>query len=334
MLSDYQFQYPLAFWLLALLPLFLLFFLLNIWWKRKALKKIGDPHLVRSLFSSYSPLKNVIKNCLLFLAFALGCIALANPRKPDKNSGEARSGIDIVVALDISNSMKAADVPPDRLSKAKQFMSKLVDNLKDDRLGLVLFAGNAYAQMPLTFDREAARLYIAAANPNYIAAQGTSIGDAFEKSDLLFGEESERFKSIILITDGETHDEDALDVAKELASKGVMINSIGIGSPQGATITDSSGNTKKDASGKEVITKLNEEILQKIAAQTNGKYVHLENSDAALKEIMGQYSQIEKKALGDATMFNYNTFYHWMAIPMLLMLIAEIFLPDRKKIKS
>ena len=136
------------------------------------------------------------------------------------------------------------------------------------------------------------------------------------------------------ITDGETHDENALDAAKELASKGVMINTLGIGSPEGATITDTAGNPKKDASGQVVITKLNEEILQRIAAQTNGKYVHLENSDAALKDIMGQYSEIEKKALGDTSMFQYNTFYHWMAIPMLLLLIAEVFLPDRKKIKQ
>jgi Ca-activated chloride channel homolog len=333
MLSEYQFQYPFAFWLLALVPVFLILFLYNIWWKRRTLKRIGDPGLVKSLFSSYSSTKNIIKYSFVLLAFILGCIALANPRKPDKNSGEARSGIDIVVALDISNSMKASDVPPDRLSKARQFMTKLVDNLKDDRLGLVVFAGNAYAQMPLTFDREAARLYIAAANPNFITAQGTSIGDAFQKSDLLFGEESERFKSIILITDGETHDQNALEAAKELASKGVMINTLGIGSPEGSTITDTAGVTKKDASGQVVITKLNEDILQKIAAQTNGKYVHLENTDAALKEIMAQYSDIEKKALGDASMFNYNTFYHWMAIPMLLLLIAEIFLPDRKKLK-
>src|SRR5215218_542109 len=116
MLSDYQFQYPHALWLLAVVPLFILLFLLNILWKRKAVKRIGDPHLVRSLLSSYSPLKNAVKFCLLSLAFICGCIALANPRKPDRNSGEARSGIDIVVALDISNSMKASDVPPDRLS--------------------------------------------------------------------------------------------------------------------------------------------------------------------------------------------------------------------------
>jgi Ca-activated chloride channel family protein len=333
MLSDYQFQYPHALWLLAAVPFFLLLFLLNLWWKRRAVKKIGDPHLVKSLFSSYSPLKNVLKFSLVSIAFIFGCIALANPRIPDRNSGEARSGIDIVVALDISNSMRASDVPPDRLSRAKQFMSKLIDNLKDDRLGLVLFAGNAYAQMPLTFDREAAKLYTAAANPNYITAQGTSIGDAFQKSDLLFAEESERFKSIILITDGETHDENALDAAKELASKGVMINTIGNRFSRRVDYYGHFWKYKKGCFRPGGYYQLNEEILQKIAAQTNGKYVHMENTDETLKEIMGQYTQIEKKALGDTSMFNYETYYHWMSIPMLLLLITEIFLPDRKKLR-
>lgn len=268
------------------------------------------------------------------LAFACGCIALANPRKPDPTSAEARSGIDIVVALDISNSMKATDIAPDRLSRAKQFISQLTDHLLDDRLGLVLFAGNAYAQMPLTFDREAAKMYVAAAHPDYIATQGTSIGDAFKKSDLLFGKESERFKSIILITDGETHDEDAMDMAKELAKKGVMINTIGIGSPEGSTILDSTGNAKKDAAGKVVVSKLNEQLLQRIAAQTNGKYIHLRSAEAAVSAVLNQYVGIEKKALGDSTLFNYDTVFYWFAIPMLILLVAEIFLPDRKKVLS
>ena len=334
MLSDYQFQYPQALWLLTLLPLFLLLFLFNLAWKRRTVKRIGDAALVRALFPRYDPLKNTLKLVLLLLAFTAGCIALANPRQPDRNSGEARSGIDIVIALDISNSMKATDVAPDRLSKARQFVFKLVEKLRDDRLGLILFAGNAYAQMPLTFDREAARMYVAAANPSYISAQGTSIGDAFQKSALLFEEEGERFRSIILITDGETHDENALEVTKELADKGVMINTIGLGSPEGTTITDSSGNTKKDASGNVVISRLNEELLQKIAAQTNGKYIHLQSTDAAVTEVLNQYTGIEKKALGDTSMFNYTSYYQWLAIPMLFLLLLETFLPDRKKIRS
>ena len=334
MFGDYQFQYPQAFWLLALLPFFVLLYLLYQSWKRKAIRRAGDLKLVTAMHPAYSPVRNHFKFILLLLAFSAGCIALANPRKPDKGSGEARSGIDIVIALDISNSMKATDIEPDRLSRAKQFCTKLVDQLKDDRLGLVLFAGNAYAQMPLTFDREAAKMYLNAANPSYIAAQGTSIGDAFQKSNLLFEEEGERFKSIILITDGETHDENALEMAEELADRGVMINSIGLGSPEGATLVDSSGNQKKDASGNVVVSKLNEEILQKIATETNGKYIRLQSSETAVSEVLNQYNGIEKKALGDSSLYQYSTFYHWFAIPMLILLATEIFFHDRKRIRK
>jgi Ca-activated chloride channel family protein len=331
---DIQFQYPQVFWLLALLPLFLLLFLLYQFWKRKAISKIGDAPLVNEASKNHSPTKTFLKFLLVAIAFACGCIAVANPRIPDKNSGEARKGIDVVIALDVSNSMKATDIAPDRLSRAKQFISKVIENLQDDRIGLVVFAGYGYAQLPLTFDYDAARLYVASADPSNITAQGTSIADAFDKANILFGKESERFKSIILITDGETHDENAMDKLKELVAKGVMVNTVGIGSPEGSTIKDSSGNVKKDASGQPVISKLNEQILQQIAQATNGVYVHLQNSDAAVKQVMNQYSQIDKKALGDTSLYTYQTYYAWLALPMLLLLIGETFLPDRKKIKS
>jgi len=329
-----QFQHPQAFWLLALIPLLLLLFLFYQSWKKKAGKKIGDVLLVKELSKNHSGIKTVLKFICIAIAFACGCIAVANPRIPDKDSGEVRKGIDVVIALDVSNSMRATDIAPDRLSRAKQFISKLIDNLQDDRIGLVVFAGYGYAQMPLTFDYGSARLYVAAADPSNISAQGTSIGDAFDKSNILFGKESERFKSIILITDGETHDENAMDKLKDLVAKGVMVNTIGIGSPEGSTIKDSSGNLKTDASGQPVVSKLNEQVLQQIAQGTNGIYVHLQSSEVAVKQVLNQYLQIEKKALGDTSLYTYETYYTWLALPMLLLLITETFLPDRKKIKA
>lgn len=331
---DFQFQYPEAFWLLALMPIFLLLFFLHQSWKKKVVKKIGDVHLVNELQSNHSSAKTALKFALFLIAFVLGCIALANPRIADKNSGEARSGIDVVIALDVSNSMKAADIAPNRLSHAKQFILKLIDNLQNDRIGLVVFAGYAYAQMPLTFDYDAAKMYVSAADPANISAQGTSIGDAFDKSNILFGKDNDRFKSVVLITDGETHDENALQKLKNLSEKGVMVNTVGIGSAGGATIVDSGGNIKTDASGQPVVTKLNEVFLKNIAQATNGTYVYLQNSDDAIKQVMKQYAQINKKALNDASLYNYQTIYEWLAAPMLLVLIAEIFLPDRKKVKT
>lgn len=312
-----QFQYPEAFWLLLLIPLIVLLFFLYQGWKRKSLKRIGDVRLVKALSKNHSSAKALVKFVLIILAFACGCVALANPRVPDENSNEVRKGIDVVIALDVSNSMKATDIAPDRLSRAKQFVLRLIDHLQDDRIGLVVFAGYGYAQMPLTFDYDAARLYVSAADPSNITAQGTSIGDAFDKAAILFGEESERFRSIVLITDGETHDENALEKLKELKEKGVMVNTIGIGSPEGSEIRDSSGHVKTDASGQAVVSKLNEQILQQIAQSTNGVYVHLQGADAAVKQVMEQYSQIEKKALGDTSLLTYHSFYAWLAAPML-----------------
>ncbi|MGZ3922575.1 MAG: vWA domain-containing protein [Flavisolibacter sp.] len=331
---DLQFQYPQAFWLLTLIPFTFFLFLLYQSWKRKARRRIGDVRLVKELSRNHSAPRTAVKFLLIALTFACGVVALANPRVPDKNSGEVRKGIDVVIALDVSNSMKATDVAPDRLSRAKQFISRVIDNLQDDRVGLVVFAGYGYAQMPLTFDYDAARLYVSAADPSNISAQGTSIADAFDKANMLFDKESERFKSIILITDGETHDENAMEKLKDLAAKGVMVNTVGIGSPEGSTIKDTAGHVKLDASGQPVISKLNEQILEQIAQATNGVYVHLQSSDLAVKQVMNQYAQIERKALGDTSLYTYETYYPWLALPMLLLLVAETFLPDRKKIKA
>ena len=296
---------------------------------------MGDVKLVKDLYKNHSSAKSNIKFCLVAIAFAAGCLAVANPRKPDESSAEVRKGIDLVIALDISNSMLATDIAPNRLARAKQFISKLIDNLKDDRIGLVEFAGNGYLQMPLTFDQSAARLYVSTANPNAISTQGTSISDALKKADVAFGDETERFRSVVLITDGETHDEDALEKAKELAGKGVMINTVGIGSPEGSTIMDTTtGKPKTDETGQVVVSRLNEQILQQIAATTNGTYIHLQSAEAAVKGVMGQYSQIEKKALGDTSLYTYETFYSWVVIPMLALLLIELFISDRKKLKS
>ncbi|MGN6166440.1 MAG: VWA domain-containing protein [Flavisolibacter sp.] len=332
---NFQYQYPQAFYLLALILFFLLLFVFYQLWKKRTIKKMGNARLIKTLYENHSSAKTILKFFLIAIAFAAGCVAVANPRKPDASSAEARKGIDLVIALDVSNSMLATDIAPSRLARAKQFISRLIDNLKDDRIGLVEFAGNAYLQMPLTFDQSAAKLYSAAANPGAISAQGTSIGDALQKADIAFGQESERFRSVVLITDGETHDEDALEKAKELAQKGVMINTVGIGSAEGSTIMDTAtASAKKDETGQVIVSKLNEQLLQQIAATTNGTYIHLESADAAVKEIMAQYAQIDKKALGDTSLYTYETFYVWLAAPMLLFLLVELFIPDRKKIKA
>jgi Ca-activated chloride channel family protein len=329
---DIQFQYPQLLWALAAIPVLVLFYLLYKLWRRRAAKRIGDPQLVKELYKSYSPAKSAVRFSLILLAYACGCIAMANPRKPDLTTAEARKGIDIMVALDVSNSMLAEDVQPNRLSLAKRFIYQLMKSLEDDRVGLVLFAGNAYLQMPLTFDHNAAQMIVSVAAPSAFRSQGTVIGDALQKSALAFQEDSKRFKTIILITDGETHDENAEQQAKELGQKGIMINTVGIGSVGGASIVDTvSGGVKKDLSGNVVVSKLNEPLLQQLATATNGQYVHLENVGEASETLVQHLSQIEKTALGDLSQLSYTSFYLWLVWPLFFLLVAEMFVSERKK---
>ncbi len=330
---NFQFQYPQYLWALAAVPLVLLLFLGYQLWRRRTVKRMGDARLVKALYPGHARGKAYIKLLLFLLAFSLGCIAIANPRQPDEMQEDARKGIDVVVALDVSNSMRATDVAPSRLQRAQALITKLIDALPNDRIGLVLFAGNAYIQMPLTTDHSAAKLFVSSANPGAITAQGTSIADALQKSSLAFGEESERFKAVILVTDGESHDENAVAEAQAQAAKGVMINTIGLGSAEGSVILEESGAEKRDAAGNVVVSKLNEELLQQIAQATNGDYINLQSTDAAVEQLVAQLSQVEKKALKDTSVFTYKTFYAWLALPMLLLLILEMFLSDCKKVK-
>ncbi|MEI6950578.1 VWA domain-containing protein [Paraflavisolibacter sp. H34] len=331
-----QFQYPQAFWALAALPLFFLIYWLNVRWKRQTARRIGNPELVKTLFRDYSPLKFAVRFGLVALAFALGCLALANPRvREDNGTGEARKGIDIMMALDVSNSMLANDVQPNRLAAAKALMQQLMNRLPNDRIGLVLFAGSAYVTLPLTFDHEAAGNVVSVASPRAFGAQGTAIGEALGKCDFAFGEESRRFKAVVLISDGETHDEKALDAAKQLAERGVTIHTVGVGSSEGASIVDTaSGGSKRDASGNVVISKLNEQLLREVASSAAGTYSFLNNPAEVASALVTQLGQIEKTTVGDASQFQYTTLYLWPALPMLLLLVAELFLTDKKRIPA
>ena len=328
-----QFQYPEAFWALLLVPVLLLLYGLYLRWRKKTAGKIGDPMLVAELTKNHSPRKAVLKFSLFTVAFALACLTLANPRIPDDASAEVRRGIDAVIALDVSNSMLATDVAPSRLAQAQKLLSSLIDRMPNDRIGLVVFAGNAYTQMPLSTDHEAAKLFVTTAGPNMVPEQGTSVADALLQSAAAFEEGSQRFKTIILVTDGETHDEEALPIVQDLAKKGVMVNTVGLGSPSGTTIIDSeTGRPKTDDSGQPVVSRLNEDLLQQVAQATNGVYIRLTDAPSALATLQEQYKNVERKALVDTTSLNYESFYIWVLLPVFLLLLAELFIPERKKV--
>ena len=329
---DFQFQYKELAWLLLAVPFFVFLFIFLLRWKKKVTKRMGDQNLIKLLTATFSSRLFTSKFIILSAAFAIGVIAVMNPRRPSTEDALNRKGIDVVIALDVSNSMLAADLQPSRLERAKQFINKLMNDMPDDRFGLVVFAGKAYLQMPLTSDHGAASLFVSPAGPDAVPQQGTVISDALKMSANAYNTNERRFKAVVLISDGEDHDPEAIQTAGNLATQGVMINTIGVGSPEGATIIDPvSGQIKKDETGSPVISKLNEEELKQIAGKTNGVYVRLQGSDEAVTILRKQLSQIEKKSFGDISLMNYKTYYLWFAGAMFILLCAEIFIPVRKK---
>ncbi len=295
------------------------------------MQKIGDPPLVKELIKNFSAPLFAMKFILLCIAFSAGVLALMNPRIPGEGDSIARKGIDVAIAMDVSKSMLATDIQPNRLQKAQEFTNKLMDALPEDRIALVLFAGRAFLQMPLTTDHNAAKMFVTTADPISMTSQGTVFSEAMRVSALAFNNKERRFKTVVLISDGEDHDLASLEAADEMVAQGIMINTIGIGSPIGSTIADpTTGEPKKDATGEIVLSKLNEEHLKQIARVTNGTYIHLQDTDKDVQQLLIHLSQIEKKAFTDVSMINFKSYYWWAAAIMLLLLLVEFFIPERK----
>ncbi|MFZ4058815.1 MAG: VWA domain-containing protein, partial [Ferruginibacter sp.] len=280
----------------------------------------------------YSPSKYALKSYLFIVAFALAIIALANPRIPGASGEVKRNGVDVMIALDVSKSMLAKDITPDRLTRAKQFISKLFDRIPEDRVGLVVFAGRAYLQMPLTTDHGAAKLYLSAATPDVVPTQGTVISDALKICYHAFNPKEKKYKAVVLISDGEDHDANAVKMAAAMAKEGILVNTIGVGSIEGGTILDAStGETKKDAEGNIVVSKLNEAVLQKIANEGNGMYQLLSVADNAAAALDNQFQQMGKHTIVDYSTFNFQYFFYWILALVLVLLIVEIFIADKMK---
>lgn len=333
---SFQFLHKEFIWLFIAIGIFVILFILLMRWKGKVTKRIGDANLVKALISSYSPGLFSLKFGLLSIAFAAGVVAVMDLRKPGGAEGINRKGIDVVIALDVSKSMLATDLAPDRLERAKQLIGKLMDAIPNDRIGLVLFAGKAYLQMPLTTDHGAARMFVSSASPEAVPQQGTVLSEAIQRSANAFNAAERRFKAMVLISDGEDHDAEAVKTAKELSAQGLMINTVGVGSPDGSYIPDpATGQNKIDpATGAAIVSKLNEDVLKQIAANTNGVYVRLQESDEAVKQLQEHLSQIESKAFGDVSLMNFKAYYWWFAAAMLLFLLVEYFIPETKKVKK
>lgn len=320
---------------LALVPLMILLYVFVLRSKKNTIKKIGDPALVNQLIKDYSPAKFLVKFVLIVTAFVSGIIALANPRMPQGTTMVNRSGIDVMIALDVSKSMLADDIKPNRLERAKQFIARLIDKLPNDRIGIVVFAGRAYLQMPLTTDHSAAKMYLSSATPDVVPTQGTVIGDALKMCYAAFNTKEKKYKSVVLISDGEDHDKTAEKITRAMADEGVMINTVGIGSAEGTTIIDpATGQTKTDAEGRPVITKLNEQELKLIASNGNGLYQLFSNTDEVVDAMDKQLQSMGQRSITENSLVNFKNFFPWLLGLALILLVAEFFVSEVKKLTA
>ena len=321
-------------YLLLGIPVFAVLFIVGRRLRKASLKRLGDLGTLGRLIPDASGQKLVLKLVILSLAYAMLVIAVANPQTGSKLEKVQRKGIDIVVALDISNSMLAQDIKPDRLSRAKQALFKLIDKLQGDRIGIVIFAGRAYTQLPITTDYAAAKMFVSTISPKDIPSQGTVIGEAIELGVSSF-DDNEQSKAIIIITDGEDHDSNAIEAATAASGMGIRVYTIGMGLPDGSPIPiiNSYGQEtgfKKDRDGNTVITKLNEVMLQQIAAAGNGDYVRANNTQAGLSKIFEKIDALEKSEIETRMFTDYeDQFQYFLGIGLLLIFI-EFLIFDRK----
>lgn len=330
-----QFQHILLLGALILVPVIAGMYLYARAKKKRAIKKIGDPQLVGQLMRHYNSKSFVQKFLLVTVAMAALVIALANLRTPSGAEKVSRAGIDVMIALDVSKSMLAQDVSPSRLERAKQMLSRLIDKLGNDRIGIVIFAGKAYLQMPITGDLAAAKMYLGSADTESVPTQGTVIGDALKMCNASFNSQEKKYKAVVLISDGEDHDEGADQIARQMASDGVVIYTIGIGSTGGSPIIDeSTGEMKKDAQGNTVISRLNEAALQSIAKNGNGGYMLYNNTESVASTIASQLATMDQRAVKDDSLTNYESYYQWFLALALLLLLIELFISEMKTIRQ
>lgn len=320
-------------YLLLALPLVILLFILNEYRKRKAFRKLGDITVIKKLLPDLSKYRPSVKFILQMIAVALAVIMIARPQFGSRIEEVKRQGVEVIIALDVSNSMLAEDIQPSRLERAKQAISRLVETLDNDKIGLIVFAGDAYTQIPVTTDYISAKMFLSTISPDIVPKQGTAIGSAIDLAIRSFSPGAGKSKAMIIITDGENHEDDPAGKAKEAAAAGIVIHTIGIGSAEGVPIAVSQNGKKdflKDADGNTVITKLDENILKEIAGAANGKYVRANNSNIGLDEIFSDIKKLKKQELEGKMYTEYNDQFQIFAGTALLLLLADFMIMDRK----
>ena len=325
-----QFERPDILYLLFLIPVFVIWFIFNRSKQKKKIETFGDADLLQTLSPNSSKLRGNWKFILLMLSFFFFIIGLANPQIGTKLEKVKRKGIEMMIALDVSNSMLAEDIKPNRLERAKRVVSQLIDKLHGDKIGLIVFAGKAYVQMPITVDYHAAKMFLQSINIGIVPVQGTAISEAISLGMQSFSEKNEKSKILLLITDGENHEEEAIELTKKAKEQNIRIYTIGMGLPKGTPIPiyDRYGRKdyKRDKEGNIVVTKLNEESLQKIAEASDGEYISANNLDQLVEKI----NKMDKVTFEDKIYSDYESQFQYFFAIALFFLILEILLVSKK----
>ncbi len=320
---------------LLVIPALIAFFWYSRIQRRKALALFGQKEILSVLMPNVSSIRPVLKFTVLMLALASIIVGISRPQFGSKLKTEKRKGIELIIALDVSNSMMAEDIQPNRLERSKRAISQLVDKLSNDKIGLIVFAGDAYTQLPITADYVSAKLFLNSVGPQMVPTQGTAIGAAIELAQKSFNPQFAGSKAIIVITDGENHEDDAVGAAKAAAEQGIVVYTIGMGLPQGGPIPDfenGSRNYRKDKQGNIVVTKLDEVMLQKIAEAGKGAYVRANNAQVGLNTLFDEVNKMEKSELETQVYADYDDkFQYFIGLGLFLILLDFMMLERKNK---
>ena len=319
-------------WLLLLVPVILLGYALLRRGRRRRVRRFGEEALVDALMPSWSGAKGWWRTVLFCLGFACFAVGLARPMLGAKLVERETKGAEIMICLDVSNSMLAQDYTPDRLSRAKLAISRIVDRLDGDRIGLIIFAGSSFVQLPITTDYVSAKMFLNSIDTESVPVQGTAIGDAILTAAKSFSTQSEKSRAIIVITDGENHEDDPVDAAREVAATGIRVYTIGVGSLRGQPIPKD-GDLMKDKDGNIVVTRLDEETLKKIASVGNGAYVHAGGEEFGLNPILDEIRKLEDERFNNVVFEEYDEQYMYFFAAALLFFVLEMLIGERRSKK-
>ncbi|MBR1880997.1 MAG: VWA domain-containing protein [Prevotella sp.] len=320
----FRFEDPIYLYLLAVIPVLVVIRLLMVHQQKKRLRRFGDLALVRELMPDVSRFRPAVKFYLLLAALSLLIVMAARPQFGTKISHEKRTGIETIIAMDVSNSMLAEDVAPSRLDRSKMMVENLVDHFSDDKIGLIVFAGDAFIQLPITSDYVSAKMFLSSISPDMIATQGTDIAAAINMAANSFTQQEGVGKAIIVITDGEDHEGRAVEAAEDAKAKGMRVYVLGVGSPNGAPIPTGNGEYLKDQTGQTVMTGLNEQMCRELAQAGGGAYIHVENNSNAQQQLDTELDKLAKKEIESTIYSDYDEQFQAVGIIVLLLLILEI----------